>query len=736
MTQNSYCAWLYQLTSIEESRWGKEAIALAETARTGVPVLPGFAIAREVFFLYFNESSTRHVITKAVQTAPLEKAHLLPGVAKEIRQHILKTPLPVELKSSLAAYLEEFEDQLLMTKGTGLELVLTAQNNQHLRIQGKVKTIAEAELLLRKLYALYFEDTLLHTRLESEDLIVPSAFAVLVQSAQPTQLSGTAVRIDAEKHDETVVTITVHHHDHGAHEQRTEEDVYRFDVPTGILLSKSEVHHQWAATSKGHTTPARKTTSHHAEESQLSRLAKMTKRAQTAFSDLQFFTWVFTGTQLFITGVQPFEAEITATSNGIDPLLWGIVGHLGVASGPVRHIASTKALESIQLGDVVVTEHISEKMLDLLAGAAALICESGHGASLDADSARRLGIPAVLGVAHARTALQEGHVVTVDGSHGAVYSGIRRAAEVPVFTPPAPTTGTKVYATVREVLDLPTDLSTADGIGVLRSEQILELLGIHPQDVLRKGVSDEYVSILADGIARVARAVYPRPVVYQLHDLANVFLGRSTRVEPNPLIGYRGAHRLLAEPETLDLELQALDQVAKSGLLNIQLLIPMVRSVSELDKVLKYLDTAADQYTLPELVWVRCETPALAIQADELAASGVYGVLFDIPALSTLIVGIDGGNHQIGHHLDTADGAVLQALEYAIMTCRAEGVVTSIVAEGEMLAAEVVETAVRAGVTAVSTETMYLQSTRGLLASIEQRMLVEHVLDSKPELEA
>ena len=671
----------------------------------------------------------RRVLTKALERAPLHKASLLSGAAKEIRQHILKTEFPKELELAYTQYLDEFEAQLLVEKGDGLEITLTSQTNPRHQVHGTVKNREGATKLLRQLFALFFEDGALHTRLEQEDTIVPATFPILVQYTRPISLSGTASCFDPETKDETVVVVRAHHHEKSTALHGSSEDVYRFDTKTGILLSKAEVDHHWSAKKTGHQTPRRTAAAHHADEVQLSRLAKMVKRAQTPFNDVKIFHWCLSGSQLVLSGVGPLEEEIAVSQPQIAPLLWGIAGNLGLASGPVRIIHDLKDLKKIEDGDVVVLEHIPAKYVTELAGVGALICESGHAASDEAHSARQLGVPAVLGAAYASITLREGHMVTVDGSHGMVYAGQRSLQDVPSVTSVEPITGTKLYGTVRDLLDVPADIQALDGIGVLRSEQILQLLGVHPMDMLRKGIADEYVQILAEGIERIARAVYPRPVVYQLHDLGNVLWSSGRRTEPNPRLGYRGAHRLLKEPETLELEMQALNRVLEKGLGNVQIMVPMARSLEEIIQVTKLLKKGNATYALPEKLWVRCETPSLAIQAEELAAAGPYGVLFDVPALSTLIAGLDGENYQVGHQLDHADEAVLKTLEYAIATCRKHGVVTSLVAEGEMIPAEVVETAVRAGVTAVCVEPLYALTTHGLIASIEQRMLVEHVLE-------
>jgi phosphoenolpyruvate-protein kinase (PTS system EI component) len=102
--------------------------------------------------------------------------------------------------------------------------------------------------------------------------------------------------------------------------------------------------------------------------------------------------------------------------------------------------------------------------------------------------------------------------------------------------------------------------------------------------------------------------------------------------------------------------------------------------------------------------------------------------LFDVPALATLITGMDSANHQVGHHSDQADPAVLEAISFAIGVCRKEGVATAVLSEHDAPRAEVVEAAIRAGVVAVVARPEDTAWLHGLVASVEQRMLLDHLV--------
>jgi phosphoenolpyruvate synthase/pyruvate phosphate dikinase len=735
------CQWLHQVETGQEATWGTEATALAAVARTGVPVLPGFVVSRESVFTFYLQPQVRSSIIKACKGLSVKKPEHFAGAAREVRDIILKTSLQTELRKSLGAYLEEMEDQLLHQKGKGLPLTLIAQSAQRQAHHGSPASLADAEKLLRQLFALDFTEQALYARFQQDQSIVPAPYAVLVQYAPETELAGTVQQYDPVSHDGTIIYVEVAHHEHPGGGQVSSSDIYRFDQKSLHLLSKDEARHTWAAKKKGtHVSPRHIHQSERIDERQLRLLARFARRAQETTPDLQRFHWQLFLNSVIFTGVEPVAEGQSATPQATTarpPLLIGHAINPGFARGAVKLITTKKDWETIADGDVVVLEQIAEKDIAKLAGAAALITESGHHTSGEALAAKQLGIPAIAGSANARQLLRQGQMVTVDGANGAVYAGRPALKDLGPHgvVSDLPVTGTKIYAALDDaLLATPQLLQESDGIGMLRGEFILRLLGVHPNEILHQGMAQEYVDLLAEGIERAARAAGQKPVIYQLHDLSDHNLHgfktwRREKHEPNQLIGYRGTHRLLSEPEILELELKALARVQQKGLDNVTIMLPMVRSIDEVTKMRRLLQPLAPA-EMTDNLWVRVETPALTIRATDLAALNLGGVVFDVPALATLITGTDAENHQVGHHRDQADPAVQDALSYAISVCRKEGVATAIIAEQEDLRPELVDAAIHAGVTAVIARPEACGWLHGLVASIEQRMLLDHVVES------
>jgi pyruvate,water dikinase len=745
------CQWLYLIEPGQEAVWGADVVALSEVARSGVPVLPAFVISRDAIAAFFVQSSLKKSIMAVAKEAPFKKPELLAGYTKEIREHILKAPFPKLIQGEMAFFFKELEDQVLRKPKSGLRVTITELGTNHSLTQ-VLRSTTEGEVLIKQLLTLSFTEEALYARHEKGGAVVHGANSILVQFSEEADYSGRAFCYDFARHDDSTIAVQAHYHERAKKDRLAPADEYKVDRSSLLLLSREIAAQAWAEKKSGrHHRPSQKGKSHPVlQDEQVLYLARLVKRAQALFNDPYCFHWCFSHNQLFITQIEPFTAEIETSQRqalpmertGPQPLLLGMPGNLGFVSGTVRMIRTKADQESLKDGEVAVVEQMKAGDHSWLAGAAALIVETGHRASMEVHLAKQLGIPGVVATGQALSHLSNGQLVTVDGTHGAVYAGHLTPPSQPTHTTTLPVTGTKILATVLDPQQISReDLAHSDGVGLLRSEFILRMLGVHPEDILRKRLHNEYVDILAEGIESAVRAVFPRPVIYQLHDMHTAHtLGwrarHQDRHEPNPTLGYRGTHRLLAEPDVLELELKALAKVAAQGITSLSIMLPMVRNLSEVEDMYALLKKSEFVQHTELSLWVKCETPALAIRAEELGDLPIKGVCFDIPALSTLIVGVDKENYQIGHHLDQADDAVRQALVYGITTCRSQGIATTIVAEMETLRPEIVQAAIQAGVTGICVAPSEIEEMHGLVASIEQRMVLDHLLAESEPVEA
>src|SRR3989344_5878681 len=196
------------------------------------------------------------------------------------------------------------------------------------------------------------------------------------------------------------------------------------------------------------------------------------------------------------------------------------------------------------------------------------------------------------------------------------------------FTP----TRTKIYVNLGqpEAAEKYSKLA-CDGIGLMRAEFIAANLGKHPGFLIAEGRENEFVEKIYEGVARVARAFHPRPVVYRSLDFktneyGNLEGGEREPVENNPMIGWRGASRYIVEPQEFRLELAAIKKDYEEGLDNVCLMIPFIRSAWELREI-KSIISASGLYDCPKFrLWIMVEVPSTAILIEDFIREGIDGV--------------------------------------------------------------------------------------------------------------
>ncbi len=419
-------------------------------------------------------------------------------------------------------------------------------------------------------------------------------------------------------------------------------------------------------------------------------------------------------------------------------LVKGLGAAPGLASGPVRVIRELSDATRLNAGDVLVTHMTAPDWVPLMRKAAAIVTDSGGMTCHAAIVSRELGIPCLVGTSEGTTRLRDGELVTVDATHGIVRQGAAPApAAVPLTAPAAeaaPVTGTKLLVNLSEPSQVERAAAlSVDGVGLLRAElMVIEALaGAHPRLLLEQGRGPEFVDRMAQALTTFASAFEPRPITYRTIDFrTNEFRGLEggDRFEPeeaNPMIGFRGAHRYVQEPEVFALELEAVRRVWDAGHSNFHVMLPFVRSTKELRacRALVAQSGLLDREGFE--LWVMAEVPSVLFNLEAYAALGVAGISIGSNDLTQLVLGADRDSEVLAEVFDERDPAVTAYLQQLIPTARKLGLQTSICGQAPSVHAEYAELLVRAGIDAISVNMDVVDRTRRLIAAAERRVLLD-----------
>jgi len=429
------------------------------------------------------------------------------------------------------------------------------------------------------------------------------------------------------------------------------------------------------------------------------------------------------------------KAEILARGLGASP---------GVAVGPVKHIPTPKDIERMNEGEILVTEMTTPDFVPAMKKAAAIVTNSGGTTCHAAIVSRELGIPCIVGTQNATEVLKEGELVTVDAVHGMVYRGkvaveAPKKAEAPAqavaVAQYAPICGTKIYVNIAEpelaekVAALP-----VDGVGLMRAEFIIAGIGEHPRKMIEEGRAQEFVDKLAEGMRRIAAAFYPRPVVYRATDFKtneyrNLKGGEKYEpIEANPMMGYRGCARYIAEEDVFKLELEAIKKVRETyGLKNLWLMIPFVRKIGEIRAVKEILKRNGIHFTKDFKLWIMVEVPSTVFLIEEFCKEGIHGISIGSNDLTQLILGIDRDNATMAEAFDERNLAVMRAIKHVIKVCNKYGVTTSICGQAPSVYPEFTQKLVEFGINSISVNPDAVESTRRIVASAEQKYILKRL---------
>ena len=388
-----------------------------------------------------------------------------------------------------------------------------------------------------------------------------------------------------------------------------------------------------------------------------------------------------------------------------------------IGTGPVRLVSHISEMDRVLPGDVLVTDMTDPNWEPVMKRASAIVTNRGGRTCHAAIIARELGIPAVVGCGNATETLVDGALVTVvcsEGDTGTIYDGLLETEITESQRGEMPYCPVKIMMNVgNPTLAFDFAQIPNSGVGLARLEFIINTnIGVHPKAILdypnidpdlKKAVESVarghasprafYVDKLAEGVATIAAAFWPKPVIVRLSDFkSNEYrkLIGGSRYEPdeeNPMLGFRGASRYISGEfaDAFAMECEALKRVRNDmGLSNVEIMVPFVRTVRQAERVNAMLaerGLARGQNGLR--VIMMCEVPSNAILADQFLQH-FDGMSIGSNDLTQLTLGLDrdSGLVQLAEDFDERDPAVKALISRAIAACRATGKYIGICGQG------------------------------------------------------
>lgn len=405
---------------------------------------------------------------------------------------------------------------------------------------------------------------------------------------------------------------------------------------------------------------------------------------------------------------------------------------VGIAASDGQCIAAVRQLNSHNdspadetTSYILVAHQLEPQDLAALQGAVGLVLEGGSQTSHGSILARELGIPAVVGVPGATHRLQNGQMIRLDGDRGVINLKVSAEIAKPFAAQPSlrPTeTSIPLRATQLTLSLSQPHLASqhsqlpVDGVGLIRSEllAVAALQGKSPLQYLRDGNAEEPIQRLAEALTTIASAFAPRPVYYRSFDGQQS--GRS--------LSLRGTLAYTRDASIFDLEVAALARVRQSGLHNLHLILPFVRSLAEWTQARSRIQQQGLQPSSDFHLWLMAEVPSVLFLLEDYVRAGVTGIAIGLHDFTQLMLGIDRDDAEVAEAFDPLHPAVLQAIAHLAKTARRLRIPCVICADS-LTGRDFIEPLVRCGVTGICLNPQTVSLASQTIAQAEHRLLLE-----------
>jgi len=774
MAQPEYILWLDTLNNQDVDRVGGKNASLGELIgglkSQGIRVPDGFALTADAYRAFVSANQLAPKIRAQLQAFRQDQQGLA-KTGKAIRRLFQTASFPRELEAAIRqAYRDLSRRYQVDEVDTAVRSSATAEDLPDASFAGQQETFlnisGEAELLeaCRRCYASLFTNRAISYRVEKGFDHMRVALSVEVQKMVRSDkaCAGVMFSIDTETGFPDAALITG---SWGLGETVVQGAVTPDQFTVFKPLLKQGFRPIIEKTKGGklqkmvYSDDAGKDTIQMVEttgkerkafvisDDEILQLARWAMVIETHYGCPMDMEWAKDGNtgELFIVQARPETVQSQRPAGRLktyklkqhpQPILSGLSIGDAIASGKVCRVLSTKDIDQVEDGSILVTEMTDPDWVPVMKRVAGIVTDYGGRTCHAAIVSRELGIPAIVGTGDATRTLQPNQDITLscaEGDQGHIYPGQLDYEAIDVNLDNIPPTRTKIMMNIASPAaafnwwQLP-----AEGIGLARMEFIINtLIKIHPMalvnyDTLQdrdawktirdmtKGYTDKreyFVDNLCRGIGKIAASQYPHPVIVRLSDFktneyADLIGGREFETpESNPMLGFRGAARYYSPryKEGFALECQAIKRAREvMGFDNVIVMVPFCRKVAEADRVLQVLvENGLKQGVHNLQIYVMCEIPANVLLADQFAQR-FDGFSIGSNDLTQLILGVDRDSGDLAELFDETDEAVTLAITQVIDSAHKYGRKVGICGQGPSDKPEFAAFLVNAGIDSMS----------------------------------
>ncbi len=740
---------------------GGKGANLGELDSAGFPVPPAFVLTTVAYDYYMEGTGLLDRIYEVLGKIDKSSDQTLTDASAEIRKMFYDYEIPEDLKKETLKHFKKLfpkgEEGFVAVRSSATaedlpEASFAGQQDTYLNVFDEDDLLEKVRMCWSSLFTARAISYRERQGFEHSDV----KLAVVVQRMVDSDVSGIMFTVDPGTEGSGILIEAGYGLGEAIVGGEVTPDTYTVDKFHKKILKKRISKQIWMYTKGPDGSTVKADVDPDAAEAQklsdnnIIELGEYGKQIEIHYDKPMDVEWCLEKGELFIVQARPIttlgnnnNAESGDKWDNAKIITSGLGASPGVAAGRVKLFDDGMSLDEVKDGDILVTTMTMPDMVPAMTRAGAIVTNEGGMTCHAAIVSRELGTPCVVGTGNATSVLKSEMMVTVEGTTGTVYEGDMTSKEEeesngkPAYMPSAPVTGTKVMVNLaipqkaEEVAAMP-----VDGVGLMRIEFLFTgYIGEHPMAMVKDGRADEVEDRLAEGISKVCRAFYPRPVILRTSDFkTNEYRDMKgglefEPVEANPMIGWRGCSRYASDNyrAAFMCELRAIKKVReKMGMRNLWVMLPFVRNTEELDTISEMFEEVGLRRSRDFKLYLMAELPVNIFMAEEFCE---YCDGFSIGSndLTQLIMGADRDSDILGRmgYFDERSEGIQRAIAHLIRVAHSKGKPVGICGQGPSVYPEFTEFLVREGIDSVSLNPDTVIKTKGMIASVEQRVMLE-----------
>ena len=648
MPKQSYVSWLHELTPDQLDWIGRKAGRLSEMINAGIPIPQGFILFPQAFYTFLSQNNLKSKIQSQISSVDPYNPTDLEMAARHIQSVIMNTPVPKAIALAVFQAVAQLGSQSTVAiRGSSSHSAFsTAHQQPKLAISGDAAILDGIRQVWSELLSPLNIQAIFHQSLTEYP------FSIIVEQMIQSEIGGEIFTADPSGANKNTMYINAAFGIRDEYIKRYNyPDLYTLDAVNFTIKDKVITPQRKALFVAGHGVTEETVFPPHNSHQKVAdplliALSHLGKKIQSLYFFPQKIEFAIADGQIYILDTQPigitdrvFRPSLDAPSGAdqLEHICRGLPVNPGLITGPLRFVGRKNQIKEIKSKDIVVLPNTALILRLPLKNIAGLIIGSAASTDIDIIYCKNIGIPSIIGTVKN---LKTGTVVTLDATEGYAYLGSRQSSSAlesqmtPPVSPGRPRLlATKLFVTLTDPAEIETLEETSfAGIGMIRTEQIIQSLGFTPHDFFHQPGTNG-AKELTDRLTDLFSQAKDKPVILRLNDPVPEG-GGSLSIN-------RGAVRYHTQSQSLVKELAIIAAAFSRAKPNIlKLVIPFVRDKAEIHYFLKIYH---QNYSMTERVEIltMIETPAAALCINELMSLPIQGAVVGLNDLTALTLAID-----------------------------------------------------------------------------------------------